>query len=327
MVIIPTELIPQNADKLRSIICELAQQNELETTFLDWLKNANYFCNSLVDRIVPGKLNEAGQKEMEAKYGYKDDLMIISEAYRFWAIESADESVKEILSFGTADKGVAIVPDISVFRELKLRLLNGSHTCSCGLAHLAGFTTVKEAMNDESFYAFIKTLMLTEIAPSITEKNLSIEQATDFAKKVLDRYRNPYIEHHWLSITMQYTSKMHIRNAATIINYFQRFKTVPYHMALGFAAYLLFMKPVEVSGGKYFGQANGKKYLINDDAAAYYYEAWQHNDINVLVEKVVSNQELWGSNLAGIPGFSTAIKNNLNLLLEQGAKKTIENIE
>ena len=35
MVIIPTELIPQNADKLLSILLELGQQNGLETAFLD----------------------------------------------------------------------------------------------------------------------------------------------------------------------------------------------------------------------------------------------------------------------------------------------------
>lgn len=327
MVIIPTELIPQNADKLLSILLELAQQNGLETAFLNWLKDANYFCNSLVDRIVPGKLNAAEQNEIEIKSGYKDELMIVSEVYRFWAIESANEKVKQILSFSKADNGVAIVPDITVFRELKLRLLNGSHTFSCGLAHLAGFTTVKEAMDDTSFSAFIKNLMLTEIAPAITGDNLSIEQATDFANKVLDRYRNPYLKHHWLSITLQYTSKMNMRNSTTIKNYARRFKTAPAYMALGFAGYLLFMKSVHASDNKYYGEANGQKYLINDDSAFYFHDAWKENDINSLAEKVMRDQKLWGSDLSKITGFAEAVKNNLNLLLKQGARAVIENME
>jgi tagaturonate reductase len=65
MVVIPTELIPGNADKLLAIVKELVHQNDLETSFLDWLEDANYFCNSLVDRIVPGKPALAEQEKIE----------------------------------------------------------------------------------------------------------------------------------------------------------------------------------------------------------------------------------------------------------------------
>ena len=143
MVVIPTELIPGNADKLLAIVKELAHQNNLGMSFLDWLENANYFCNSLVDRIVPGKPALAEQEKIEDSLGYKDELMIMSEAYALWAIQSNNEKVKEILSFASGDEGVIIAGDISKFRELKLRLLNGPHTFSCGLAWLAGFKTVK----------------------------------------------------------------------------------------------------------------------------------------------------------------------------------------
>jgi len=60
------------------------------------------------------------------------------------------------ISFAEADKNVIITPDITRYRELKLRLLNGSHTMSCGLAFLAGFHYVYDAMKDESFFSFIK---------------------------------------------------------------------------------------------------------------------------------------------------------------------------
>jgi tagaturonate reductase len=98
-------------------------------------------------------------------------------------------------------------------------------------------------------------------------------------------------------------------------------------MALGFAGYLLFMKPVESIDNKYYGEINGQKYLINDESAFYYYELWRQNDTNILVEKVLSNQKLWGSDLSVITEFAEAVKNNLNLLMRYGAKKIIENIE
>src|SRR5205085_6462131 len=55
MVIVPTELIPDNGKKLEAIVLELAHLNGLEGEFISWLEEQNHFCNSLVDRIVPGK--------------------------------------------------------------------------------------------------------------------------------------------------------------------------------------------------------------------------------------------------------------------------------
>src|SRR5687767_277182 len=212
MVIIPTELITDNGKKLQAILEDLAKHNKLEPGFPGWLKNSNYTCSSLVDRIVPGKPPPAMQAGLETAYGYTDQLMIMSEAYHLWAIETDKEKVHEILSFRKTDPGLIITADLEVFRELKLRLLNGSHTFSCGLAFLSGFKTVKDAMNNADFAAFITHLMMQEIAPAITNKNISIDAAREFAGKVLDRFRNPHIEHQWLSITLQYSSKMKMRN-------------------------------------------------------------------------------------------------------------------
>src|SRR5258705_10791801 len=102
--------------------------NKLERAFIDWLSHANYYCNSLVDRIVPGSLAPHDRKITERKLGYEDDLMIMSEPFRLWAIESDDKKVAAILSFKEVDEGMIIAPDISKFRELKLRLLNGTHS-------------------------------------------------------------------------------------------------------------------------------------------------------------------------------------------------------
>src|SRR5215216_6701341 len=107
MVIIPTELISDNGKKLESIVLELAHLNSLEDEFIEWLENHNCFCNSLVDRIVPGKPDAEMQSSIEKDLGYRDGLMIMSEVYRLWAIEGG-EQVKNILSFAQADEGVII---------------------------------------------------------------------------------------------------------------------------------------------------------------------------------------------------------------------------
>ncbi|HVX50804.1 MAG TPA: tagaturonate reductase, partial [Chitinophagaceae bacterium] len=198
MVVIPTELIVNNADKLKEIVIALASYNRLGEAFVEWVDNANYFCNSLVDRIVPGKLPPAEKRQAEEALAYTDELMLMSEVYSLWAIESAKEKVLQTLSFSTVDKGVVLAPDITRYRELKLRLLNGPHTLCCGLAVLCGFETVKDAMQDETFYKYVHDLMMKEIAPALSNGVVSLEEAKLYAQEVLYRFRNPFLQHKWL---------------------------------------------------------------------------------------------------------------------------------
>src|SRR5579875_695180 len=111
MVIVPTELIPDNGKKLESIVLELAHLNSLEDEFIEWVEKHNSFCSSLVDRIVPGKPDAEFLSSIENELGYSDSLLTMSEVYRLWAIEG-DENIKNVLSFAQADEGVIIEPDI-----------------------------------------------------------------------------------------------------------------------------------------------------------------------------------------------------------------------
>src|SRR5258706_16047613 len=101
--------------------------NKLEDGFINWLQTANHFCNSLVDRIVPGKLQEDDRINTEKRLGYTDELMIMAECFRLWAIESDDEKVKQILSFAKSDEDEVITLNIERFRELKLRFHNAKN--------------------------------------------------------------------------------------------------------------------------------------------------------------------------------------------------------
>lgn len=318
MVIVPTELITDNGTKLRSIVLELAQRNKLDATFIQWLQSANQFCNSLVDRIVPGKLPDADRKVAEQKLGYTDELMIMAETFRLWAIESDNSRVKEILSFAQTDNGVVITPDIEKFRELKLRLLNGTHTFTCGLAFLAGFETVKEAMADPDISSYVRKLMILEIAEALAGKTITYNEACAFANQVTDRFRNPSLDHKWLSITMNYTSKMKLRNVPLLLKHYSKTDKVPGNMALGFAAYLLFMKCKAGSDNVHYGEANGRKYPIQDEMASYFSAKWANSNMDTFADSVLSDKNLWDTDLTQLNGFADAVKENMELLEKQG---------
>ena len=323
MVIVPTELISDNGKKLEAIVFELAHLNGLEANFIEWLEKYNHFCNSLVDRIVPGKPDAAAKKELEDELGYQDDLITMSEVYSLWAIEGNDK-IKSVLSFTAADKGVVIAPDIHKFKELKLRLLNGTHSLTCGVAFLSGIVSVKEAMDNPVVSKFVKDLMTQEIAKAIPYE-MPQEDAQAFAANVLDRFSNPSIVHHWINISLNYTSKLEMRIAQVLVRYAELYKTVPENMALGFAAFLVFMKATKLDGDVYYGNLNGVDYPIKDPKAGYFFEQWKDNAVSQLVKNVLADTSLWNADLSALPGFVEKVTENVEDILKYGMKEVMQN--
>lgn len=325
--IVPAELIADNGSKLQSIIIELAHLNNLEYAFIDWVENANTFCNTLVDRIVPGKLPPAEQKAVEEKLGYTDAMTIMSEPYSLWAIETSAAAVKDKLSFAVANPGVIITDDINKYRELKLRLLNGTHTFVCGLAYLSGFNTVRDAMKNEVFSNFVYDLMVKEIAPCITGNAISEAEALAFAQSVIERFKNPFIEHFWLSITLNYSYKMQSRNLPLLLKHYKDNQSVPHRMAFSFAVYLLFMHGTPAGDNKYEGNNNGNRYAIQDDKAAFYSQLWQLTDTDQLVTAALGNTPLWEMDLNTLPGFTESVTFYLKACLQNGVNTTLINFQ
>jgi tagaturonate reductase len=166
-------------------------------------------------------------------------------------------------------------------------------------------------------------LMLSEIANGIPY-SMPMEDIQYFGNQVLDRFKNPYLDHKWLSITLQYSSKMNMRNVPTLLHYSKTKQQVPLHMALGFAAYLLFMKAEKVENGIYYGVAHGEFYPIQDPQAIYFYNLWQESQPQELVPEVLKNTSLWSEDLSMIPGFTAQVSDFLIQMLEKNVKSILE---
>ncbi|MGI4744107.1 MAG: tagaturonate reductase [Janthinobacterium lividum] len=324
LVIVPTELIPDNGTKLRAILRELADRAKLDAKFIDWLETANTVCNSLVDRIVPGKPAAEAHATLAQQLGYDDDLLIMSEAYLLWAIEG-DERVRQVLSFQPVHPGVIVQPDINLFRELKMRLLNGTHSLSCGLAVLCGEATVRGAMENECLATYIRNLMLADLLPGIPYP-VDEKVGQRFGMQVLDRFRNPAVEHRWLAITLNYSAKLRMRVVPDLLHYYERFQAVPQYVALGFAAYLQFMRGTRQEGDKWYGELAGQEYLIQDEQAGYFSDLWQQLPAAEVAPTALRNQALWGTDLTALPGFADSVVHYLTQMQQEGAATTLATV-
>jgi len=226
--VIPTELVPDNGPRLAAMVHELA--GKYDRPFRDWLKARVRFCSSLVDRIVTAPPPDQ-HAALEAKLGYRDALLTVTEPYALWAIEADPAELHA--AFPVASATVVVTPDIAFYRERKLRLLNAVHTATAPLAVLAGVRTVREAIAHPLLGAFQKRLLFDEILPAT---DLPTDQAGAFAHQVLERFANPWLEHEYRVIATNQEEKFRIRVVPLISR-----RPQP-SLALAAAAHLTFMR-------------------------------------------------------------------------------------
>lgn len=315
MIIIPTELIEHNADLLKQILLDLANLNQLDAAFIRWMQQSNRFCNSLVDRIVPGK-NKTIQSAVESAMGVTDQELIITEPFCLWAIEG-DDTVRKKLSFADADSAVIVTRDIELFKELKLRLLNATHTLSCGVAILSGIPTVSQAMQDASLGQFISGLVQDDIAGCLPYP-VPAENVNAFGKAVLERFSNPFIQHEWINITMNYSLKMRARVVPLLIQCRRAHLPIPERFALAFAAMIRFFKVEERENNQFVGSVADSVYPVTDPNAGRFHRYWTEysKQVAVMTHQILSDTELWGTNLTDQVSFVTSVASKLEQILD-----------
>jgi len=86
VTVIPCELVEQNGDRLREIVMILGDRWSVGDEFQKWLDSSVVFCNTLVDRIVPGKPGNEKLAELETQLGYRDELLTVCEPYRLFVV-------------------------------------------------------------------------------------------------------------------------------------------------------------------------------------------------------------------------------------------------
>ena len=304
-IIIPTELIIDNATRLRQIILDYAQLWKLESGFADWVIEHNLFCNTLVDRIIPG-YPEADAERIFADLGYEDRLLVAGELYHSWIIEAPARLLEEFpIDRTRTPLNVKIVDDAAPYRTIKVRILNGAHTAMVPLGLLLGIESVREAIEHTTLGPFVQDLVFREIIPSVAA--IPAAELETFARDVFDRFRNPRIHHRLLTISLNSSAKVKERLLPSLVGYFDKTGELPSRLALALAAFIRLYK----------GEWDGQSIPLNDDpkVLAWFREQWtQAASTETLVDAVLANTELWGRDLRELPGLTERIARDLRVI-------------
>jgi len=328
MLIIPVELIERNGDRLKDIILQLADDWGLSPEFKEWISKDNYFLNTLVDRIVTG-YPEKEIKTLESELGYRDVNLTTGEIFHLWIIEG-DEELKDRLPLHEAGLNVKWVDDLKPYRTRKVRILNGAHTSTVPVAHLAGINIVREAINDDTVGQFIEHIIFEEIIPTL---DFEREELESFAEKVIERFKNPYIDHKWLDISLNSTSKFKTRVLPSLIKYQEKFSELPDNLVFAFAALIKFYDGKEIEEDRMIAYKGEEKYTIKDDQQAleFFLDIWSdfHEgkiERAKLVEYALSNVNLWEKDLTEIPGLLEKVLEYLKLIDKEDMKEAMQKL-
>jgi tagaturonate reductase len=303
LFIIPCELIDKNGQALRDTIVQFIDLWKLEDAFKNWIINHNTFCNTLVDRIVPGFPRET-IKEIQEKIGYEDNLVVTAEPFHLWVIEGPP-SVSRAFPADKAGLDVKFVKDQSPYRTRKVRILNGAHTSMVPVCYLHGLRTVRESIEDSFCGNFIRQTISDEIIPTL---DLPSEELNQFADDVIERFQNPFIRHELSSIALNSVSKYKVRVLPSVLEYVKRKKALPHHLLFSLACLIRFYK----------GDWKGTPTPVSDtpEIVEFFKTIWTTSNADDIAIQVLSNKSFWDIELTKIPGLTNRVADFLKNLEE-----------
>ncbi|WP_350327132.1 tagaturonate reductase [Pectobacterium aroidearum] len=320
-VLLPCELIDYNGVALKELVLRYAVQWKLTPTFTAWLNDHNTFCSTLVDRIVTG-YPRAEVEALQQEMGYQDTFWDTAEHFYLFVIQGPQWLAEE-LRLNKLDLNVRIVDDIKPYKERKVAILNGAHTALVPVAFLAGLDTVGESMDDALIGKFVEKTIAEEIVPVL---DLPHDELTSFAQAVLSRFRNPFIQHQLLSISLNGMTKFRTRILPQLLTYRERHGELPARLTFALAALIAFNR------GERSGEGDTlQTYPLQDDAhwLERYSTLWagvKENTVSLaeLVNVVLRDADHWEQDLTQVPGLAAQVTEQLQTIVERGMRAAVE---
>lgn len=313
LLILPVELIENNGRVLKKCVLDYARLWRLGEPFEEYIENDCHFCSTLVDRIVTG-FPKQDYAALTQRLGYEDKLLTVCEPYNCWIIEGREEW-EELFPLARAGLNIKWCSDLSLYRERKVRILNGAHTASVAAAYLSGFDIVRDMTHDAVFEAYIKKLIFEEVIPAL---DFDKKELTEFAQSVLDRFDNPFIDHRLLDISLNSVSKFRARCLPTLKDYYAKFSKLPSVICFALAALITFFNG-RYEDGAFVGRRGGEPYVIKEpkEVTDFFEYAYSCGDT---VKAVLESTLLWGEALTEIGGLYEAVKKYYESIAALGMK-------
>ncbi|NTX70518.1 fructuronate reductase [Lelliottia amnigena] len=295
--------IPDNGHVVKNAVLGMAEKRSPELA--KWIETHVSFPGTMVDRIVPAA-TEVSLAEITQELGVEDPCAISCEPFIQWVIE--DNFVAGRPEWEIA--GVQMVQDVLPWEQMKLRMLNGSHSFLAYLGYLAGFAHVSDCMQDDAFREAARRLMLDEQAPTLRITDVDL---TAYADSLIDRFANPALQHRTWQIAMDGSQKLPQRMLEGVRVHLQRESAWPL-LALGIAGWMRY-----VSGVDDAGNAIDVRDPLSEKIRALVETSSEKDRVKALL----ALSEIFGSDLPQHAQFVDAITDAYQRIVERGARQAV----
>lgn len=221
ILILPCELIEANGDRLKECILKYASDWQLAPGFTEWINASCYFANTLVDQIVSGK--PAAGDPLYDLLEFPDELPVVAEPYHLWVIQ-ADPAVRTAFPLDQTGFNAVFTDDLTKYRTLKVRILNGLHILMVLTGLPDGVETVADYVAHPEWGPWLSEVLNEEIIPSLDYDRGECEA---YAEQVMDRFRNPFLNHRLADIALNKEDKVRVRVLPTVKAYKAKFGREP----------------------------------------------------------------------------------------------------
>lgn len=295
--------IPDNGHVVKNAVLDMAARRSTELA--KWIAEHVSFPGTMVDRIVPAA-TEASLAEITRELGVEDPCAISCEPFIQWVIE--DNFVAGRPDWGSA--GAQLVDDVLPWEEMKLRMLNGSHSFLAYLGYLAGYAHISDCMQDESYRRAARHLMMAEQAPTLGITGVDLSA---YADSLIERFSNPALQHRTWQIAMDGSQKLPQRLLDGIRIHLRDGRRWPL-LALGVAAWMRYVSGVDDAGNAID---------IRDPLAEKIQALVKNSNDDNRVATLLTLQEIFGNDLPANPQFVQAVSLAWQNLAQQGARQAL----
>lgn len=295
--------IPDNGHVVKNAVLDMAAKRDPQLA--SWIAEQVSFPGTMVDRIVPAA-TDASLAEITRELGVEDPCAISCEPFIQWVIE--DNFVAGRPDWGSV--GAQLVDDVLPWEEMKLRMLNGSHSFLAYLGYLAGYAHISDCMQDASYRRAARHLMMAEQAPTLRISGVDLGT---YADSLIERFSNPALQHRTWQIAMDGSQKLPQRLLDGIRIHLKQGSRWPL-LALGVAAWMRY-----VSGVDDMGNAIDIRDPLAEKIRAIVETSHDENRVAALL----TLQEIFGSDLPANPQFVQAVEEAWQSLIREGARQAV----
>ncbi|HEX8155834.1 MAG TPA: mannitol dehydrogenase family protein [Solirubrobacteraceae bacterium] len=232
MAIVSCDNVGRNGEHTRALVLEfvglLREPDAAELS--GWIERSIAFPCTMVDRIVPATREEHRARGDEL-LGLHDAALVVAEPFSMWVLEDRFPAGRP--RWETA--GAIFSDEVQRYEQLKLRLLNATHSLIAYLGLLAGARSIAQAIARPEIRAAAEHLVHAELRPTL-DAPTQVDVAR-YADELFERFANRAIDHRTSQVASDGSAKLPVRMTAAILHHTKR-GIVPRGLALAVAAFV-----------------------------------------------------------------------------------------